>query len=647
MAIGKAHKGVGWRGIMRVAIYVVVLLGCGALSGVWVSPGWAAELDGELVAVPEPRLEALEEQVRLQLSEQRRLLDEMLADDDVSPVERATAFGELGRLYHFYDLPSAALACFANAEKLDPADARWPYYLGTLQDSAGLFAEALVSYQRSIALVGDQLAALVRLGDLSFRLRRMDEAASWYRRALEVRPQAPAALFGLGQIAASERDFKRAVDLFEVALVGQPEASAIYYPLGLAYRELGELDKAKAALAKAGSERVSFSDPLVRSLAQLAKGARVHQILGDRARRRGLVEVAIDQYRRSLEIDPENGLVHYNLGTLLSQRGARDEAMAEYREAIRHDPQLKNAHFNLAIGLRDGGDFAGAVESLRAALAIDSADDEARLELALTQVALGDDEAAAVELQTLRERRPQDPRVVLYQSRLWVKKGEGARAEEALQGVLSSPQATARARAEACLILADLELDRGSEEKVRQHLERAVQLVPELVPAQLKLADSLGRSGDYAAAAERYAATLAASPDNELAHQGRAMALILDRQAATAVAALREGLERLPHSMNLANILARLLATTDDPTVRDGERALGIAQSLFEAARGPLFGETVAMAMAAAGRFDDAVPWQERLLAEAEKGGMPEAFLSRLRVNLQRYEAGQVAVPPW
>ncbi|MEM6793225.1 MAG: hypothetical protein AAF725_04550 [Acidobacteriota bacterium] len=41
--------------------------------------------------------------------------------------ELAQAYGELGELLHAYQLTDPAAACYRNARKLAPGEARWPY----------------------------------------------------------------------------------------------------------------------------------------------------------------------------------------------------------------------------------------------------------------------------------------------------------------------------------------------------------------------------------------------------------------------------------------------------------------------------------------------------------------------------------------
>jgi len=78
----------------------------------------------------------------------------------------------------------------------------------------------------------------------------------------------------------------------------------------------------------------------------------------------------------------------------------------------------------------------------------------------------------------------------------------------------------------------------------------------------------------------------------------------------------------------------------DDPEVRDGERALDLAQRTLRAGTTPSRLEALAMASAEAGLFDDAVRLQRRVIQMMTWDGRLDA-LPRLEANLARYRAWQ------
>jgi hypothetical protein len=95
----------------------------------------------------------------------------------------------------------------------------------------------------------------------------------------------------------------------------------------------------------------------------------------------------------------------------------------------------------------------------------------------------------------------------------------------------------------------------------------------------------------------------------------------------------------------LLHDLARLLATADDPEVRDGERALDLAQRTLRAGTTPSRLETLAMASAEAGLFVDAVRLQRQVIRKMTWDGNLDA-LPKLEANLARYLAGQACCAP-
>src|SRR4029453_11187512 len=91
--------------------------------------------------------------------------------------------------------------------------------------------------------------------------------------------------------------------------------------------------------------------------------------------------------------------------------------------------------------------------------------------------------------------------------------------------------------------------------------------------------------------------------------------------------------------------LARVLAAAPDDRVRDGARALAIATDLLKTQKTPGLAETMAMALAEVGRFDEAVKWQRDAIALYQ--GAPPALVTRLMQNLREYENRRPCRTPW
>jgi hypothetical protein len=101
-----------------------------------------------------------------------------------------------------------------------------------------------------------------------------------------------------------------------------------------------------------------------------------------------------------------------------------------------------------------------------------------------------------------------------------------------------------------------------------------------------------------------------------------------------------------PEQPGFANAQARLLAAAPDDRVRNGARALSIMNELMKAQQTLAMAETMAMAFAEVGRFDEAVRWQRDAIAAANESKRAD-LVRKLTVNLRLYENRLPCRTPW
>ena len=570
----------------------------------------AQEKAPALVAVPEAPLDGLQDSVREQLATKRAELDGLLAAPSPDPSLLVPAFGDLGRLYLLYDRPETAVPCFQNVTRLVPGEPNAWYYLGVIHQDAGRFDEALAALTETLKSRPDDLPSLLRQGEILLQLRRLDEAEQSFQAAARLDPDGAAVRFGLGRVASAERRYEDAAEHFRATLAKQPDADSVYHPLGMALRRLKQMDAAKEALTRAGPSAPIFDDPLMRRLFELSATSRSYFIEGNRARRRGLVDLAERHYRKALELDPADASTHYNLGTLLGEAGRVDEAQFHFRQAVAHDPEHRDARFNLAVGLRARGDLRDAVAAFQAVAELDPGDLSARLELGATLYAAGERERGLALWDGLRrgflEEPVTDVPTLLQLVRYLMQSGRGD-----VDGLLSRAEAVASGSdaAELFLLRADRAVAARNVSDAVIYLEKALEFQPSQAQAAARLADlycAQGREGDAVAMLE---ASLKAAPDGRASQES----------------------------------LSRLLATKEDPDPAETARALQLAQAVFKGRQGPVTAETMAMAMAATGDFAQAVQWQRRLVREVAPRA-PADIQRRLHANLERFETGRRAL---
>jgi hypothetical protein len=94
------------------------------------------------------------------------------------------------------------------------------------------------------------------------------------------------------------------------------------------------------------------------------------------------------------------------------------------------------------------------------------------------------------------------------------------------------------------------------------------------------------------------------------------------------------------------NLLARILATSTEASLRNGPRALILSQTLFQKAPSPNVGETLAMALAETGDFEAAKTLQSQTIAYYERTKVP-VDLEFLKRNLDRFVHGRAAREGW
>jgi len=338
--------------------------------------------------LPDPSLDGVEPGVREQLSARRREAEALLEDAAAEPARRAGAVGELGMHYHAYGLAEEAAACYEIAGRLAPEEPRWAHYSAQIERERGRLEQAAAGFERVLAASPAYLPARLALAELEMARGRLAEAGRQADEALRREERSAAGHFLLGQAASLREDFAAAARHYEAALALEPWASSVRYPLGLAYRRLGEEDRAREHLARRGDRRVSLPDPWMREIREIGTGVRAHLFRGSQAMRAGNLEAALAEFEAAVAADAEDPTARLNLGAALAQAGRLGEGAAQLEAALSLDlePSSRSkAHFNLGALLLMGGERAEAARHLEQALAWDPANEPARRQLAALQ----------------------------------------------------------------------------------------------------------------------------------------------------------------------------------------------------------------------------------------------------------------------
>ena len=386
-----------------------------------------------LVALHWPDLSRLEANVREQIQEEQTSLAVKAKNPATSVVELSEIYGYVGQIYHAYSLTAPARECYLNASRLEPKYFRWIYLLGKLDQQEGRFADAVRSFRTVHTLQPDYLPVLVNLGNIFLELDRLPEAYENFNAALAIDGNDPAAHYGLGQVAVSRRNYAEAVKHFEKTLARVPGANRVHYALAMAYRGLGNAEKAKAHLAQQGTVGVRVSDPVFDGLQDLIAGERVFLARGKLAFEAKRYADAVVEFRKAVAAKPDSVTARINLGAALTQTRDLQGAAEQFAAAIRLEPDKANAHYNLAVILARQNKHDEAIAHLHSALKVEAGDLAARYLLAQQLLQTDRVAEALVEISRVVQTDPNNEGALLEQVKLLYRKGKFKEALEAIE----------------------------------------------------------------------------------------------------------------------------------------------------------------------------------------------------------------------
>jgi tetratricopeptide (TPR) repeat protein len=182
----------------------------------------------------------------------------------------------------------------------------------------------------------------------------------------------------------------------------------------------------------------------------------------------------------------------------------------------------------------------------------------------------------------------------------------------------------------------------GDSTAARQHYEAALRLSPDDALAHENLGTLLLKLGEFDQALAQYQAAARQQPADAHVPYLVAKAYLRRGEPAEAVKSLHQALELDPNDPQALALLARLLATDEDSTRRDGTQAVALAEKANAlAGQGqPFFLDVLAMAYAEAGRAPAAEQTAAQALDLAAKAGLTN-LESNIRKHLQAYQAGR------
>jgi len=316
---------------------------------------------------------------------------------------------------------------------------------------------------------------------------------------------------------------------------------------------------------------------------------------------KGETDEAVAALKRALKIYPDYPEASNNLGAAMIRAGRLDEAVIDFQKTLAIDPDYASAYYNLGRVMLQKGQLDNAIADYQKALKFNPNDADARYNLGVVLMQKGQLDAAIVQYQKALEINP-----------------DFADAHNNFGAAL---------------------LQKGRTAEAILQFQTATTITPNSAEPYNNLGLALFQAGRFDEAITACQKALALNPDFADAYYNLANALLRTGRMADAVANYEKSLALAPQSIRVQNTLAWVLATCPAASIRNGQRAVELAQSADRLAGGsnPVILATLAAAYAEAGQFPAAVA-DARLALQLAADQKSYALISTLQMQLGDYE---------
>jgi tetratricopeptide (TPR) repeat protein len=394
-------------------------------------------------------------------------------------------------------------------------------------------------------------------------------------------------------------------------------------------------------------------------------------------RGRALVQMALTDLERTLDLDSEQAQAQYLIGRLYSHLGEREKALKALDKAVslterepaarskalvlranlKQEPVDRLADFDQAVKLSphdaDVVRFRGlfhltqnrfepAIADLDAAIALDPKDADTYEARGIAQSLAKKYDDAMESFNKTIELEPNSPAAYTHRARVRAVKGDAPEAMRDVEQALKLEPGSVQALQLHAMLLGSA----GKFEQALSDLNVLRQAMPDNIEVLLQIALLYQANKQPQKAAATYSDVLLADASNVTALRGRADSLLNQGKQAEAVHDYEDALKGEPKDSGVLNNLAWVLATSPEGELRNGKRAIELAKLACEVTeyKQAHILSTLAASYAETGDFETAITWSKKAV---EIG--PDALKGQLAKELESYQAQKPwreAIPP-
>src|SRR5438270_4782135 len=232
-------------------------------------------------------------------------------------------------------------------------------------------------------------------------------------------------------------------------------------------------------------------------------------------------------WRTTIARNPDCWMAYSNLGSFLSGRGDVDEAIRDFRKALELWPDQSKDHNNLGKALVQKGRIAEAMDHFQTALRISPDDPDTETNIGAALLQQGDVDGAISHLQRAVEKWPRHAQAHINLGDALLQKRETDAAIAEYGKTLELPFD----HAETLYSIGNALRQKGDVEEAIIQYRAAIGLRPDFANAHNNLANSLRQVGRIEEAVHEYEAALKGEPESILAQNNLAWLLATSSNA--------------------------------------------------------------------------------------------------------------------
>lgn len=341
-------------------------------------------------------------------------------------------------------------------------------------------------------------------------------------------------------------------------------------------------------------------------------------------------------WRTTLLHNPDSTIARNNLGRVLLDKDQPDETMRLCQSVLASHPNDVTAQFNLGDALLRKGQLDEAVGHLQKAMELQPSMAGIPYSLGAAYLKKGQMEPASRYFEKAIQLQPDFAGAYCNLGYALLQQGHRAEAVVAYAKALELDPRYALAHNDLGSIL----LQSGRTDEALAHFQQAAAILPTFAEARFNIAGIYLAQGRVDDAINQYEKTLEIRPDLAEAHYKLANIFAQQGRQAEAIPHYESALRTQPDSIGACNNLAWILATSSDPKLRNGGRAIELAQRANHLSNGknPVILGTLAAAYAEAGQFPEAIQTIEQAVPLAEANAV---LTSAFQKQEAQYKAGE------